>query len=90
MGSAIAPSIANLYMTTLEEDSILSPNNPFTGDLLIYKRFIAIFIIFRNSTRLEVFIDWVNKIDNNISFTCQSNESTIPFLDTYVYRTEDN
>lgn len=91
MGSTVAPSIANLYMTALEEDSILTPANPFYNDLILYKRFIDnILIVFRDAIRLECFVHWMNEIDTNINFTQQSDEAIIPFLDTYIFCRDDN
>lgn len=46
MGSPIAPSIANLYMASLEEQYVLnSEANPLLEDLIMVKRFLDDYVI---------------------------------------------
>lgn len=47
-------------------------------------------MIFRDEFRLEQFVIWMNGIDINITFTQQSTKEMILFLDTYVFRSEND
>lgn len=91
MGSAVAPSVANLFMTSMEHDFILSNSNPFLQNLHTYLCFIDnIFIVFKEETQLQDFFIWLNDLDPNINFSSNSNKMEISFLDTIVYRSQNN
>ena len=82
MGSKMAPNLACIFMDWLEQTHL--PNAPVKP--LIWKRYIddvfAVFIC--TDEELEKFTEWINSIHPTIKFTCDSNPSGIPFLDTFV------
>jgi len=84
MGTRVAPSYANIFMTNLEENLLeKAAHKPHT-----YKRFIDdIFLIWIYSLKsLEEFIDYLNNAHTTIKFTSEISEDSISFLDTTVYR----
>lgn len=64
MGSAVAPSVANLFMATFENELILVNSNPYRQDIFVYLRFIDdIFIVFQEHSRFEDFCLWLNELN---------------------------
>lgn len=60
-------------------------------NLHISKRLIGdCSIMFNHDDCLQDFCLWINQIDPNIKFTWQSNKNAISFLDTQLYRTNEN
>lgn len=63
MGSAMAPSVANLFMSTFEKEHILDASNPFLSEILIFKRYIDdLLFVYANKDTVEEFIKWLNLI----------------------------
>lgn len=91
MESAVAPSIANLYMTAMETDTILTSQNPYFQDMIVYRHCIDdLLIIYKGKTSFPNFLQWINSLDSNLKFMGQSDRQQIPFLDTSIYRDTDN
>lgn len=84
MGSAFAPSVANLFMSHLEINFILNPVvNPFFQYIFKFFRFIDdCFCIYTDPDSLPEFGTWINGIHPTISFTSDSSTTNINFLDT--------
>lgn len=91
MGSAAAPTIANLFMAVFEQEHIFVDSNPYLHNILFYKRYIDDLLIFyTQSDTAQEFVDWINSLDANIQFSGQFNSNTLPFLDVNVYRSNSN
>ena len=82
MGTRIAPSYANLFLSNFERDALLnSPHQPY-----LWLRFIDdIFMIWNaGPEKLKVFVDYLNNLHSTIKLTCSHSPSNIPFLDVMV------
>ena len=81
MGTPMAPSVANLFMASLEEDMLQNSPVPVNKDL--YKRFIDdIFLLWTGSDEdLDTFLDYINTIHPTIKFTHQASRESVSFLD---------
>ena len=82
MGTRIAPSYANLFLSNFERDAVLnSPHQPY-----LWLRFIDdIFMIWNaGPEKLKVFVDYLNNLHSTIKLTCSHSPSNIPFLDVMV------
>lgn len=89
MGSAAAPSIANLFMSAFETEHILNDSNPYVQYISFFRRYIDdLLMIFTQEESVPEFIIWLNSRDSNIQFTAQYNRDIISFLDVYIYRNE--
>ena len=82
MGSKMAPSFANIFMSEFERKHL--PNAPIQP--LIWRRYIDDILAIFTCTpeELLIFHDWLNTLHNTIKFTMDSNSEGIPFLDTYL------
>ena len=88
MGTRMAPSYANIFMKYRETQLIdTSPKKP-----KIWLRFIDdIFMIWGHGRHaLEHFKHLANNIQPTIKFSFNTNEQGIPFLDTIIYRGNNN
>lgn len=92
MGSSFAPSLANLFMARLEEDLILNAEqNPFRSHILMFWQYIDdYFCIFSDPSQLTQFMEWINQIHPSISFTVEGSATEVHFLDTIVYKDDQN
>lgn len=90
MGSSFAPSVANLFMATLEERFILnSQHNAFFGSVFFFVRFIDdIFCLYTDLGTVLSFVKWLNEVHPSIKFAFTSSESQVNFLDTSIYKIE--
>ena len=82
MGTRMAPSYANLFLSKFERDALLnSPHQPY-----LWLRFIDdIFMIWTaGPEKLKIFVDYLNNLHSTIKFTCSLSHSNIPFLDVMV------
>lgn len=88
MGSACAPSIANIFMERLEIECVYNQEfNPYHGNTVLRKRLIDdIFVILKGIDDLDGFVNWLNSIHPSIKFVGSFSKEQINFLDTYVYR----
>uniref|UniRef100_A0A803TWT5 Reverse transcriptase domain-containing protein n=1 Tax=Anolis carolinensis TaxID=28377 RepID=A0A803TWT5_ANOCA len=91
MESALAPSLANLYITNLEQMWILnSTKNELLHDIIYYGRFIDdIFLVCNTEDTARQLSTWLNTIHNNIKFTSTHSHTSVNFLDITVYK-KDN
>ena len=83
MGTKLAPSYANLFMTKFEEKYVYTyPLQP-----KLWKRFIDdIFLIWPYGMDLLLeFIDHLNIVHPNTKFTSDSSDTEISFLDLTIY-----
>ena len=88
MGTRKVPSYANIFMKCVEMQLIdTSPKKP-----TLWLKFIDdIFMIWGHGKQaLEDFKHPANNIHPTIKFPFNSNEQEIPFLDTIIYRGNDN
>lgn len=92
MGSACAPSIANLFMEQLELNFIDNVEvNPFHDQIIFWKHYIDdIFVLFKGAVQFDNFTEWLNNVHCSIKFVGSSDTTQINFLDTVVYRDLNN
>lgn len=71
MGSAVTPSIANLFMGHLENLYILNPtNNPFFNSVThYYRNNDDLIFIYNNPETVNDFVKWLNEIHESIRFS---------------------
>lgn len=89
MGSAFAPSTANLLMDKFEQLHILNPqSNPNFEHVSHYYRYIDnIFYVYNDPPSYPAFQNWLNQLHPTIEFTFSGDEKQVNFLDTAVFRT---
>ena len=83
MSTRMAPSYANLFMSSVEQKFLNKvPHKP-----LVWWRYIDyIFMIWSHGTdKLQEFIDLLNKQHSTIKFTSDISKTNIPFLDVMVH-----
>ena len=87
MGSPLGPFFANIFLE-FHEGTWLS-NCPKEFKPLFYRRYIDdCFIVFRSSSHVPLFLNYLNSQHTNISFTCEiENDGKLPFLDILIERT---
>ncbi|XP_075455132.1 uncharacterized protein LOC142494549 [Ascaphus truei] len=87
MGSNMAPSYANLFMSQYEQTHILY-DSPYANNIRTYMRYIDdLFLIWDGSEAdLLQFLEYLNSIPSNIRFTLNYSNEQIVFLDTVVYK----
>lgn len=89
MGSTMAPNYANLYMGFFENNFVLNSEvNPYFNNVLLYQRFIDdVFILWKGDERsLRLFHQYLNSVNDHLSFTLDFDQSQISFLDVLVIR----
>ena len=87
MGTRVAPTYANLFMSDFEEKHVYSyPKQPF-----VWLRFIDdIFFIWQHGQEeLNDFIEHLNGVHETIKFTCETSHTSVNFLDTVISIRED-
>ena len=88
MGTRVAPSYANLFMTTLEnkflENHELKPR--------VWLRYIddIFFVWDHGENELKIWLEYLNQQHHSIKFTSEWSENEISFLDTKVKRDSQN
>ena len=88
MGTRVAPTLANIFMADFERKYVYTYNlQP-----LVWVRFIDdIFLIWTHGRQtLEDFIQFLNGVHTSIKFTSEISDSQIPFLDTWVKKSENS
>lgn len=85
MGSPVAPILAHLYMSELEENI---PNYKGKKPTLFYRYVDDIFMIMKGTQReINMFLNFMNKIEASIKFTLEiQKDNKLPFLDVMVER----
>ena len=87
MGTRVAPTYANIFMSYFEEKHVYTyPERP-----LLWVRFIDdIFLIWEHGMdKLNQFINHLNSVHNTIKFSCDHSITRVNFLDTWVIKTPD-
>ena len=87
MGSPLGPSLANIFMSFLEE--IYLNDCPSHFKPILYRRYVDhTFCLFRNSKDIDLFLNYINKAHPNIKSTVEvENCQSFPFLDVRVSKT---
>ena len=86
MGSPLGPTIANFFLSHLE-NNILKRNSNFHPKL--YLRYVDdIFAVFQDTASCSEFLELLNSQHNNIKFTVEHASETIPFLDVNIKITD--
>ena len=88
MGTKCAPSYANIFMGQLETNIIYDKNKDKS---LRYLRYIDdIFMIWIGSKdELDKLVREINEVHPSIKFTFEKSQSQINFLDTTIYKREN-
>ncbi len=84
MGSPLAPTLASIFMKSLEDKM-----NAYPGEKpVLYKRYVDdVFLVFRNQSLIEPFLTFMNGLHPNIKFTTELEvDNKLPFLDILVTR----
>ena len=89
MGSPLGPTLANIFLCYHEESWLSKCPKEFKPSY--YKRYVDdIFVLLPDSSCLEPFKVYMNKQHVNMNFTSESElDDTLPFLDVYVLRHND-
>ena len=82
MGSPLGPTLANWYLGTIEKKL-------FTQNMHFYPKFYVryvddVFAIFNCKSKRDQFFDILNKQHNNLRFTMEEADGTLPFLDVEI------
>ncbi|XP_048246899.1 uncharacterized protein LOC125377449, partial [Haliotis rufescens] len=93
MGTKVAPTYATLVMGYIEDILYRKVHDSMSESIAkhvreTWKRFLDDCFLVWLSTRenLDIFLDIINKLHPSISFTMESSESKIPFLDVLVVK----
>ena len=82
MGSPLAPILANLFLGFHEETWL---NNFDKADILLYRRYVDTFCVFKNEQDAMSFFDFINSQHPNIKFTFEKqNDGKLSFLDVLI------
>ncbi len=86
MGSPLGPSLANVFMSELEQRFL--SNCPPECKPVLYRRYVDdTFCLFRNRDHIALFLNFINSQHPNIKFTYETEtENSLPFLDVLVTR----
>ncbi|CAJ0954363.1 unnamed protein product [Ranitomeya imitator] len=90
MGSNVAPPYANCFMSVFESDHIYN-NELFQTHCLLWRRYIDdVFCLWRGSQdTLLAFLEHINSVWPELSFTLNYSTTQINFLDTMVIQQPD-
>ncbi|CAJ0943660.1 unnamed protein product [Ranitomeya imitator] len=90
MGSNVAPPYANCFMSVFESDHICN-NELFQTHCLLWRRYIDdVFCLWRGSQdTLLAFLEHINSVWPELSFTLNYSTTQINFLDTMVIQQPD-
>ena len=86
MREELSPTFANIFMCFYEDQWLL--NCPPSFKPIFYRRYIDdTFLIFKDSSHVNLFLNYLNSKHDNIKFTCETEISNkLPFLDCTVHR----
>jgi len=87
MGSPLAPLMASIFLQNLEQKF-----KNFTGELpIFYTRYVDdTFLIFKKKEDVNSFLNFINNLHPNISFTCESESNNkISFLDVLIEKKQN-
>ena len=87
MGSSIAPTLTNIFMSNLEQN--LLRNCPSEFKPLFYRRYVEdTFVLFKNIEHAEEFKTYINSCHPSINFTMDKEQDCkLSFLDVNIERT---
>ena len=82
MGTRVAPTFANIFMSDFEDKHVYS----YHKQPLVWLRFIDdIFFIWEDGQEsLDVFLKHLNQVHNSIKFTYETSRERVNFLDTWI------
>ena len=84
MGNPLAPTLANFFLGVLER-KLFNVEQQDISDPVFYLRYVDdIFCIFRSGVKFEPFLEKLNGLHKNLTFTFEIGGRTIPFLDTNI------
>ena len=82
MGSPLAPILANLFMSNLEEKFL---NSMEGNEVLFYKRYVDdIFCCFETEAQANNFLEYISQQHPNIKFTIEKEEQ-LTSISRYLY-----
>ena len=86
MGSPLGPTLANAFMCHMEREWL--SKCPIDFKPLFYRRYVDdTFLIFKSSSHIELFLEYLNSRHQNIKFTHENEiNSQLPFLDMCIKR----
>ena len=89
MGSPLGPTYANIFMCSREREWLA--DCPLNFKPLHYKRYVDdTFLIFRNQSHIDQFLNYINSKHPKIKFTCEREvNSSLPFLDVRLTKTSN-
>lgn len=87
MGSSVAPSLANIFMSAFE-DKFIFQDNPHHGAIKCWLRYVddVFFLWTRSKEELEDFLAHINTVHPTIKFTLEYDTHVQKFLDVMVTR----
>ena len=90
MGSPLGPSVANIFMCSLEQRYLSSCPSQFKP--ILYRRYVDdTFCLFKERSDIDLFLNYSNRIHSKIQFTVEvENCSSLPFLDILVEKTNNS
>ncbi|XP_029473189.1 extracellular calcium-sensing receptor-like [Rhinatrema bivittatum] len=90
MGAAMAPDVANLFVTAFESQYIYQ--NQWSAQIKHWKRYIDdVFIIWQGSVAsLLEFHLWLNNLNSCLKFTINYDQHQVAYLDILVTRSSDS
>ena len=100
MGSCLAPTLANFFLAHLESKMLFKKIQPFHPKF--YARYVDdVYCVFQCRVNYQRFMDTLNSLHPNITFTVEVGSNKLPFLDvevelvdtqinTWVYRKNTN
>ena len=90
MGGCVSPTLANFFLGHFE--NLWLKQCPKEFKPTYYKRYVDdTFLIFREKSHVNLFLDYINMQHPKINFTCEIEKNgTLPFLDVNVTKNESN
>ena len=84
MGGCVSPTLANIFLSHLEEKWL--EQCPINFKPVLYRRYVDdTFLLFRNTSEINQFFVYINNQNPRIKFTFEIEKSaTLPFLDIQV------
>ena len=76
MGSPLGPTLANIFICTLEHNFLA--NCPSEFQLILYRRYVNdTYCIFEDINQVESFLEYLNSQHRNIKFTHEVEENNL-------------
>ena len=87
MGNSLSPILANIYCHLMEKD-VIAPK--YGNDVVFYCRYVDDVMAIIKTNALNKIFHEMNNFDNNLKFTLETMNPTLPFLDTEIYLDTNN